>query len=78
MNTIAIINQKGGVAKTTTAHAIGAGLALKGYRVLFVDLDAQGNLSYAMAATRGDYSALDILQGKAPAQKAVQTRRYYP
>ena len=73
MNTIAIINQKGGVAKTTTAHAIGAGLALKGYRVLFIDLDAQCNLSYAMAATKGDYNALDILQGKAPAQKAVQT-----
>ena len=73
MNTIAIINQKGGVAKTTTAHAIGAGLALKGYRVLFVDLDAQGNLSYAMGATRGDYNALDILQGKAPSQKAVQS-----
>ena len=73
MNTIAIINQKGGVAKTTTAQAIGAGLALKGYRVLFVDLDAQGNLSYAMGATRGDYNALDALQGKASAQKAVQT-----
>ena len=73
MNTIAIINQKGGVAKTTTAQAIGAGLALKGYRVLFVDLDAQGNLSYAMGATRGDYNALDALQGRAPAQKAVQS-----
>ena len=38
MNTIAVINQKGGVGKSTTAQAIGAGLILKGYSVLFVDL----------------------------------------
>ena len=34
MNTIAVINQKGGVGKSTTALAIGAGLILKGYRTL--------------------------------------------
>lgn len=46
--TIAIINQKGGVAKTTTAHNVGAGLAMKGYKVLFLDLDQGRNLSYAL------------------------------
>ena len=45
MKVITITNQKGGVAKTTTAAALGFGLAMKGYKVLFVDADAQGNLT---------------------------------
>lgn len=50
MHIIAIINQKGGVGKSTTADAIGAGLQLRGNSVLYIDLDAQGNLSYAKQA----------------------------
>lgn len=58
----AIINQKGGVGKSTTALAIGSGLKKQGARVLFVDLDAQGNLSYTMGANTQGYNALGILQ----------------
>ena len=50
METIAIINQKGGVGKTTTAGAVAAGLHRRGYSVLMVDLDAQGNLTAATGA----------------------------
>jgi chromosome partitioning protein len=48
---IAISNLKGGIGKTTTVVNVGAGLALKGARVLLVDVDAQGNLAMALGVT---------------------------
>lgn len=62
MKTIAIINQKGGVGKSTTALALGAGLQLRGNRVLFIDLDAQGNLSHTMKAQTKGYNAMGVMQ----------------
>jgi len=69
---LAVINQKGGVGKSTTALAIGAGLSLKGHRVLYIDLDAQGNMSYTLGADSGGATVLDVLTGRATAEQAIQ------
>ena len=68
---IAISNQKGGVGKSTTASALGAGLFHKGFKVLYVDLDAQGNLSYSMGASNRAISSLEVLTGTATAKEAI-------
>lgn len=72
MVTIAVINQKGGVGKTTTAHNIGAGLALRGYRVLFIDLDSQCSLSLIIGANIEGVGVLEVLTRKASASEAIQ------
>lgn len=72
METIAVINQKGGVGKSTTAHALLSGLTLKGYKVLAIDLDAQGNLSHTSGASSTDKTAREVLKGEITAEDAIQ------
>lgn len=48
MVTIAVVNQKGGVAKTTTSVNLSVGLASQGYRVLLIDLDPQAHSTLAL------------------------------
>ena len=52
--TIAISNEKGGVAKTTTTLSLGAALAELGNKVLLIDLDAQANLTLALGFEPGE------------------------
>ena len=72
MKAIAVINQKGGVGKSTTAAAVGAGLILKGYRVLFIDLDAQGNISHTLRANPNSSGIMATLQEPEIVEQAIE------
>jgi chromosome partitioning protein len=63
---IAISNQKGGVAKTTTTYSLGACLAESGYRTLVVDLDSQANLTLAAGLDPHglQHTIVDLFDGK--------------
>lgn len=72
MKTIAIVNRRGGVGKTATAHAIGAGLSLRGYKTLFIDLDSQCNLTYDVGGKTAPLTSMEVLSGTATAEEAIQ------
>jgi chromosome partitioning protein len=67
---VAVANQKGGVAKTTSVHSLGAALVERGERVLLVDLDPQACLTYSngIAPDDLDQSLHDVMVGRASAE----------
>ncbi|MDR2720342.1 MAG: ParA family protein [Nitrososphaerota archaeon] len=73
MHIIAIVNQKGGVAKTSTALALSSGLTGRGKKVLAIDLDPQCNLSYAAGADLTKITIKDVLTKMAKGTDAIQT-----
>jgi chromosome partitioning protein len=73
---IALANQKGGVAKTTTTLNLGVALAERGMRVLAVDLDPQGNLTMSQGLDPDDLerSMFDVLVHKTPIADVIMER----
>ncbi len=74
---LAVVNQKGGVGKTTTAMNVAAALALEGVEALLVDCDPQANATSGFGFNKGEdrTSIYDVLVSEAPAADAILPTR---
>lgn len=75
---IAIVNQKGGVGKTTTAVNLTAGLGIKGKKVLIVDIDPQGNTTSGFGIDKREviFSSYNLITGEVSASQIIQKTQF--
>jgi chromosome partitioning protein len=69
---ISVVNQKGGTGKTTTTINLGSALAEKRKKVLLVDFDPQGNLSYCLGLGEPELSMSEVMSGEVELEEILQ------
>jgi len=76
---ISVINQKGGVGKTTTVINLAAGLSMKGKKILVIDLDPQGNATTGLGLSNSDKSdktIYSVLNGNKKISEVIQSTKF--
>jgi chromosome partitioning protein len=73
---ICIANNKGGVGKSTTAQTLSVGLSIKGYKVLLVDADPQGNTSSTFNADKTPNNLYTLLVGQSTISNSIYKTNY--
>ena len=75
---IAVVNQKGGVGKTTTAVNLTAALTEAGRRVLLCDFEPQANATSGLGLNKKNlkYSVYDVIINQIPTEQAIQSTKY--
>lgn len=74
---ISVALQKGGVGKSTTSQALASTLKCEGKKVLLIDADSQGNVTYSSGIDEVKYTAFEVLNDKCTIREAIVHCKYY-